>query len=305
MARITVVGNVNLETSVRVAGFPVPYSPATYAPFGVSGAVSAVGYNLAKALTTLGHEVALASLIGADPAAALVRATLAADGLDDALVLGRAAQTPQSVVLYDGGGARAVHTDLKDVLGLAYPPEALEAALARSDMALLTNIAYSKPLIPLARARGVPIATDLHTMTDLRDPYNLPFLEGAAVLFLSGELLPAPPAVWAAAILAAYPAEVVVIGLGARGAHLAVRSSGLSAELPAVATRPVVSTGGAGDALLAAFLHGYLTTGDPLRALRAAMVFASYKIGAAGSGGGFLDAVALDSLAAEVYGPGW
>lgn len=305
MARITVVGNVNLETSLRVAGFPVPYAPTAYAPFGVSSTVSAVGYNLARALATLGDEVALASLIGADPAAAVVRAALAAAGIDDGLVLGLAAQTPQSVVLYGPDGARAVHTDLKDVLSLAYPPEPFAAALARSDLAVLTNIAYSKPLIPLARAAGVPIASDLHTLSDLRDPYNLPFLESATLLFLSGELLAGPPAEWAAAILAAYPAEVVVVGLGARGAHLAVRASGLSIALPAVATRPVVHTGGAGDALLAAFLHGYLRTGDPLRSLRAAMVFASYKVGAAGSSAGFLDAAGLERLAAEVYGPGW
>jgi hypothetical protein len=37
-------------------------------------------------------------------------------------------------------------------------------------------------------------------------------------------------------MLATYPPEVVVIGLGARGAHLAVRSSGLSLELPAISS---------------------------------------------------------------------
>ena len=102
--------------------------------------------------------------------------------------------------------------------------------------------------------------------------------------------------------LGAGPAALVVIGLGARGAFLAVRESGLRLELPAVVTRPVVQTGGAGDALFAAFLHGYLRSRDPARALRAAMVFASYKIGAARSGEGFLTHDELERLLAQVGG---
>jgi sugar/nucleoside kinase (ribokinase family) len=296
MARLTIVGNINLETTVRVAGFPVPYRPTTFAPLGVSSAVSAVGYNLARALTTLGDDVALASLVGADPAAGLVRAALAADGIEDAFVLGAAAATPQSVVLYDGSGARAVHTDLKDVLELAYPPERFAVALAGSELAVLTNIAYSKPLIDVAQAHRVPIATDLHTLTDLGVAYNAPFLQSAHILFVSGERITAPPATWAEALLAASPAEVVVVGLGDQGAYLAVRSSGLRRQLPAVYTRPVVQSGGAGDALFACFLHGYLRSRDPLRALRAATVFASYKLGASNSSAGFLSHDGLEAL---------
>lgn len=172
MARLTIVGNINLETTVRVEGFRLPYRPTTFAPFGISSAVSAVGYNLARALTTLGDDVTLASLVGDDPAAKLVRTALAMDGIADGFVLGAAAATPQSVVLYDRSGARAVHTNLKDVLELAYPPERFAAALTGSELAVLTNIAYTRPLIAVAQARSVPIATDLHTLTDLDNAYN-------------------------------------------------------------------------------------------------------------------------------------
>lgn len=300
MTRLTIVGNINLETTVRVEAFPVPYRPTTFTPFGVSSAVSAVGYNLARALTTLGDDVTFASLVGDDPAAKLVRAALAAHGIADGFVLGAAAATPQSVVLYDGSGARAVHTDLKDVLELTYPPEHFTAALTGSELAVLTNIAYTRPLIAVAQARGVPIATDLHTLTDLDDAYNAPFLQSAHILFVSGERISVPPAEWAGALLAASPAEVVVVGLGGQGAYLAVRSSGLRCILPAVFTRPVVQSGGAGDALFACFLHGYLRSRDPLRSLRAATVFASYKLGAANSGDGFLSHDDLEALLASL-----
>lgn len=304
MAAITVVGNINIETTLRVERFPLPYRPTTFTPFGVSSGVSAVGYNLAKALHTLGDRVALASLVGADANGARVRAALAADGIDDRFVLEGAAQTAQSVVLYDEAGARAVFSDLGDLLERAYPPERFAEACAGSELVALTNIAYSKPLIPIAQGRGLPIATDLHTLGDLGDAYNRPFLQSTAILFLSGELLTIPPADWAEAALGAGPAEIVVIGLGARGAFLAVRESGARLELPAVVTRPVVQTGGAGDALFAAFLHGYLRSRDPARALRAAMAFASYKIGAARSGDGFLSHDELERLLATVAAAG-
>ncbi len=64
----------------------------------------------------------------------------------------------------------------------------------------------------------------------------------------------------------------------------------------AVTTRPVVNTGGAGDALFSAFVHVYAYTRDPDTALRTAIVFASHKIGEAGATQGFLDARRLDAL---------
>jgi acarbose 7IV-phosphotransferase len=291
-----VVGNVNLETTVRIAAFPLAYAPTVFAPSGINSGVSAVGYNLAKALTTLGTGVTFASLIGADTVGQFVTAQMAAAGIDPTYVLPIAEATAQSVVLYDATGARTAITDLKNLLACSYPTERFAQAIGNSDLVVLTNIAYSKPLIPIAKAQGKAIATDLHTIKDPADPYNLPFLEAATILFMSGEALTQPPDSWVDTLFARYPTQIIVIGLGAAGAYLAVRDPAVRVQLPAVTTRPVVQTGGAGDALFAAFLHTYLLTSDPLRSLRAATVFASYKIGAASSGTGFLSFDELEAL---------
>jgi ribokinase len=81
-----------------------------------------------------------------------------------------------------------------------------------------------------------------------------------------------------------------------------VLRDGSITHVPAVQTRPIVSTIGAGDALFSAFLHTYAATQDPYLSLRKAVVFASYKIGVAGAAGGFLPAPALDTLCGQVYG---
>ena len=63
MASILVSGLINIETTLCVDGFPIPYRPVRY-PFNqINATVSGVGYNIAKALTTLGDNVNLLSII--------------------------------------------------------------------------------------------------------------------------------------------------------------------------------------------------------------------------------------------------
>ena len=66
MSRIFVSGLINLEVTLRVDGFPILYSPVRYPFHGVRSSVSGVGFNVAKALSTLGDEVHFASMVGAD-----------------------------------------------------------------------------------------------------------------------------------------------------------------------------------------------------------------------------------------------
>lgn len=295
---ILVTGLVNLETSLPVEGFPIAYSPARYSFFGIESHVSGVGYNLAHALTTLGDSVRLVSLIGQDLAGTIVAATLDEAGIGREWVLPQLTRTPQSVVLVAPDGQRQVNTDPKDVQEQTYPPDSFQAAEADCDLLVLTNINFTRPWLAAARASGRPVATDVHLIGDLDDAYNRDYMAAATILFQSHERLPLPPEDWARAVLDRYPVEILVIGLGAEGALLAVRRDGWMGRLPAVVTRPVVSTVGAGDALFAGFLHGYHATGDPYESLRKAIVFASYKIGEAGGARGFLTAPALDALAA-------
>jgi acarbose 7IV-phosphotransferase len=296
MATILVSGLINIETTLRIDGFPLEYRPVGYPFHGIETTVSGVGYNVARALTTLGHDVRLLSLIGSDAAGTLVEAALAEAALDASYVRATLAATAQSVILYDGGGRRAIFTDLKDIQEQCYPPDLFTAALAGADIAVLCNINFSRPFLQQAQDAGVLIATDVHAISDLDDAYNKAFMAAAEILFMSDERLPCRPEEWARRVQARYQTPIIVIGMGAAGALLAVREDGVVTHVPAVQTRPVVNTIGAGDALLSAFLHGYLPARDPYEALRRAAVFASYKIGSKGGADGFLTAPALEAL---------
>ncbi len=121
MARFFVAGLINIETTLAIDNFPLEYFPDNYPFFGVQSTVSGVGLNIAKALTTLGNQVDLASLIGRDENGWLARKALTEAGIGDDLVLSNLAETAQSVILYEMEGRRQIHTDLKDIQGQAYP----------------------------------------------------------------------------------------------------------------------------------------------------------------------------------------
>jgi len=228
-------------------------------------------------LRTLGDEVELLSLTGRDPLASLVEQALERDGLPAGQVLPILGETPQSVILHDGDGRRQIHVDLKDVQQVPYPAERQGAALARCQAAFLCNVEFSRPLVGPARQAGTLVVTDVQAVRDLDDPYDLDFLRAAHLLFLSEERLVASLDKVAREALAHFPAEVVVIGMGAAGALLATRGDGLVGRFPARSTRPVVNTIGAGDALLSA----------------------SRKFGVAGAAEGFLDRLQLDAMAID------
>ncbi|MCB2209761.1 carbohydrate kinase family protein [bacterium] len=294
MSRIFVAGLINLETTIAIDGFPLEYFPCRYPFFGLQTTVSGVGFNVANALTTLGNSVQFASLIGKDDNGRIAREALIKDGITDELVLDFLKETAQSVILYDPEGRRQIHVDLKDIQEQVYPLAAAKAAIEACDLAVICNVNFARPLLAIAHEAGKPIATDVHALADLEDDYNRDYIQAAEILFLSDESLPKSPEKVLLTLMGQTSAEIVVIGLGEEGAVMAVRRDGYIGWYPAVKTRPVVNTVGAGDALFSAFVDQYLRTNDPYAAIEAATIFASYKIGEKGAAQGFLTGPALD-----------
>ncbi|MFO7683358.1 MAG: carbohydrate kinase family protein [Chloroflexota bacterium] len=296
MSNILVSGLINIETTLKVDSFPLTYEPVRYPFWGVNSTVSGVGYNVARALTTLGDQVSFFSLSGKDLLGGVVQTALAQDAIPARNVLPLLDQTAQSVIVYEPSGRRQIHVDLKNIQEFEYPLHRFTEALPVCDLAVLCNINFSRPFLAAAQAAAKPIATDVHTISNLEDDYNRDFMAAACILFMSNEKLPCSPEEWARRLQNRYGTPIVVIGLGGEGALLAVKDGHFMERVPAVTTRPIVNTIGAGDALFSSFVHVFSRTNDPYLALRQAVVFASYKIGETGAAQGFLTAVALQNL---------
>lgn len=296
MAKIIVAGLINIETTVAIDGFPIEYQPCRYPFFGVRSTVSGVGFNLMKALSSLGNEVVPLTLLGDDPPGRLARDEIQKLGLRMDGVLHPLSETAQSAILYTPDGKRAINVDLKDIQDRSYPVDAFQQSANGAELAVLCNINFSRNLLQEAKSKSIPIATDVHALGDLEDAYNRDYLAASDILFLSHENLGLRAEDAAVELHRRYAPQILVIGLGSEGALL--KEGGRpSIHLPAKQTRPIVNTVGAGDALFSAFLHFWLKDHDARQALKRAILFASWKIGERGAAEGFLSEKALLDLA--------
>ena len=217
MGKILVSGLTNIETTVKVEGFPIEYNPINYNFFGVNSTVSGVAINMGKALN-------------------------------------------------------------------------------ECDIAALCNINFSRPYLKKAREMGKLVATDVHVISAVNDEYNTDFMKYANILFMSDENIGDNVEDFVREVISKCDNDIIVVGLGAKGALLYVKEDNFMERFNAVTTRKVVNTIGAGDSLFSAFLHYYNKERNPYLALKKAIVFASYKIGESGAAEGFLTEEELDKL---------
>jgi acarbose 7IV-phosphotransferase len=286
-SRFVVSGLLNVETTLKIGGFPLEYFPVAYPFGGVGCSVSGVGVNVALALSALDDRVEFCCLTGRDGLGGFAISQLASRGLSTDRILRSLEKTPQSVILFDPSGKRQIHVDLKDIQENIYPAETFEAAAKCAGMAVLCNVNFNRPLLKCARSLGLPVATDVHVLKDPADDYNADFMEAADILFLSDEGLWASPDEAARELMGRYGPRIIVIGMGAEGALLLEKGK-RPERLPARKTRPVMNAIGAGDALFSAFAHFYAKGCPAETALERASLFASWKIGENGGAFGFL-----------------
>lgn len=294
MGKILVSGLVNVETTVRVRQFPIPYYPIDYPFFGIDSAVSGVAYNIALAIKTLGDDVRLCSMLAPDLYGAQIRAQLAVDGIDTCGVHDALRQTPASVVLYDEQGRRQIYCDLKDVQETSYPFE--NTCLDDADLVVACNTNFNRLLLHMAREAGKTVATDVHVLGDVYDEYNREFLQCADIVFLSDEAVGDDYRPFLQRLAEAYPMKLIVLGRGGKGAAMYRRDGDRITEHPAAHCARVVNTVGAGDALFSAFVHAYAQGHTPEEALLRAQLFAARKIETSGASRGFIDARELERL---------
>ena len=293
MSRIFVSGLLNIECSVNIRQFPVEYYPIDYCFFGVNSCVGGVGFNIAKALSVLGDEVDLSSIIGGDFEGDRIIQELDKESVGHSLVSREMESTPASAVLIDKDGKRRIQCDLKDIQDRRKHLE--DGQIPPCHIAVICNINFNREILHQAKALNKTIATDVHCLSDIYDEYNREFMENADILFLSDEALPCEAEEFISQIENTCGNPIIVMGRGSKGALMYVKSENKFYNLPAVYNDNVVNTVGAGDALFSAFIHYYAKGLSPYDALVRAQVFASAKISANGASKGFITEEEIES----------
>ncbi|MCH5154397.1 MAG: carbohydrate kinase family protein [Clostridiales bacterium] len=284
-----VSGLVNVETNLRIRSFPVAYYPIDYPFFGIQSSISGVGYNITVAAKTLGDDVTFSTLIGKDNEARRILHRLDEVGISREYVFEALDCTPVSIILYEpgDGGRRQIYCDLKNIQDMSIDAERVKNAINDADICVLCNTNFNRALLPIAKAAGKTIATDVHTVSDIYDPFNRDFMEYADILFLSDEDLPVRPEQFITDLKNVYKAKIIAIGLGSDGVIFYERDTDTVTRLPVCNIGGVANTVGAGDALFTAFNHYYINGCSAVEAMKRAEIFAALKIRHSGGGAGF------------------
>lgn len=296
MSKIVVAGLVNVETTVKIESFPIEYAPIDFPFFGIQSQASGVGFNIGKALTTLGDDVILLSMIGKDSSGIIVKNALKECGIATNYIIDNLSSTPQTVALFDVSGKRKIYCDLKEIQDCLYNEELFKKTIENASIVCLSNINFSRNLLKIAKGTNKIIATDVQVLGDIHDTYNADYMRYANILFLSNENINGSIEKFVKSISDEYNNDIIVVGLGSEGALLYVRRDNYMKRYKAVKTRKVVNTIGAGDSLFSCFVHFYAKTSNPYEAIRKAIVFASYKIGGESAAEGFVTEDELERL---------
>ena len=254
MSKVVVMGLANRETSIKVPELPMEHIPISYHFFGMESMVSGSGYNVSKAMSILGDEIRFLTMTGSDALGDMVENQLKKDGISEQYLKRELKATPESIVFYDNCNKRQIFCDLKDAQKQEYDQKTFLEAIEGADLIYFGNVNFCKHLLQEAKKTKALIATDVSAITSAKDKYNQKFMEVADILFVSDdesddamELLDE--------LKERYDAQIIIIGLGIKGALLYVKKDHFIGKFPSVKTRKVVNTLGAGDAMFSAFLH--------------------------------------------------
>lgn len=286
---VLVSGLVNIETTLKVEGFPINYYPVGYPFYGIHSDVAGVAYNIARAFKKLGDSINLYSFIGNDDEALRILQRLKEDGIGQDNIIAGLDETPSSVVLYDNSGKRQIYCDLKNIQDkeLDVNDSHFINQVKLCDLIVACNINFNRTLLKKAKELDKIIATDVHVISDIKDSFNKDFMEYSDILFLSDEQLPCAPKEFIGKLKDEYHNKIIVIGMGSNGAMLYDRHEDVICHLEAVKCNNMVNTIGAGDSLFTSFLHYYLKGYNSTDALMRAEIFAALKIAHNGAANGF------------------
>ena len=263
---IACLGGAHLDTKAHLGDVPrlAGSNPAT-----ITRSPGGVACNVARNLVRLGAHVVICSLVGDDDAAASLRATLTAEGVDDSgLVTDPALPTAGYFAVLDPTGGLVIGvTDMAiyEAIDVAWVDDAVRRATGADLWVVDANL--PEPVLRLLIDRApVPV---------LADPVSVPKAERLNPV-LNGLTWVFPDRAEAAVLADGFPADHianaarissggagVVVSLGAEGAY---QHGGNGNEArPAIAPDRVTDVTGAGDALVAGFAYA-LAAGesDPL-----------------------------------------
>jgi ribokinase len=288
MSRYVVAGFSQIETMVKVEKLPLEYTSLVPSPNSIYSSVGGDAYNAALALKWLGNDVTLFSMVGRDQNMDLFNPPERKVTISTQYVLPLLESTPQLVMLFDSKRNEQRFEDTKNIRDVDYDMSMVAPLVAESDIVMLSNANFCRPFINAAHEHKKQVLTKFHAFRREKEKYNEDFLSESDIIFFSSSFLDEDPFEFVKDIEKKYGTDIIVLSQGKDGLIMYQKDKDMIAHYDSVATNQVVSSMGAGNALAACFIHRYTETGDPVIAIKDALLFASYKTGFIGTSNGFM-----------------
>lgn len=302
MGKYVVAGISQIETIVKVKKIPIEFREITTGSDFIHSEMGGDAYNESLALTWLGDEVRFISVVGKDENLELFNPGKRLVTIDTDYVERILADTPTSVILYAQDRQEQIFEDLKDIRDAKVDLNMASPLVAESDMVVLGNVNFCRPLLDIAKEHGKPVAVNIHCYETEKEEFNEAFLKNADILYFSDDTIAGDPFDFVKEMAGRYPAGIIILGQGKDGLILYDRKNDTNLHYNSVKTNEVVNTAGAGNALFSCFLHRYNKTGDANLAIKDAILFASYKIGYLGTSNGFMTEEQLAQWRSLIWG---
>ena len=289
MSKFMVAGFVQMETIVKVDGFPLSYKQFESIPDIINTSIGGAGFNEAMALKWLGNDVDFMSMVSRHMSNAQIEAYLKINEVDlsTEYVLPLLDGMPTSVILYSKG-KKQTFEDVKDIRHVDYDVKLLESHIQDKDMVLISNCNFCRPIIEHKKKYNKPLALNVRSMRAEKIVNKEDFLKAADILYISDDDIEEDPYDCIKSCKEKYDPEIVIMGVGENGVIIYTREDNSFIDYKPVQTNEIVNTIGAGNALFSSFLHYYVKTKNPREAIKNALLFASYKIGFVGTSNGFM-----------------
>ena len=302
MSHFVVAGITQMETIVNVEKLPMEFTPLTSVPNSIYIAPGGDAYNETVALTWLGDEARLMSVIAKDQEMGIFNPHDRKVTISTEYMLPLVDAIPMQVILCDKDRRQQIFEDIKGLRDIHYDMSMVAPSVAYSDMVVLSNANFCRPFIEVSQRFNKPITVNIHEFRREKEKYNEDFLSAASILYFSDDTITEDPFDFVKSIADKYHTDIIILGQGSKGLILYDRKRNINVHYNTVKTNEVVNTAGAGNALLACFLHFYLETGDSTQAIKDALLFASYKIGYVGTSTGFLTVEQLEQWRNLIWG---
>ena len=288
MSKFVVAGITQIETIVKVDHIPIEYEPLTSVKHSIFTAPGGDAYNETLALKSLGNEVEFFSIVGRGQDLSIFNPKERSITVSTEYIQPVIESTPTQVILYDRERRQQIFEDIKDLRDAHYDIQRVEPLIAGCDMMVLANANFCRGFLEVAARYKRPIAVNIHDYRNEKEKYNTDFLSQASILYFSDDTIEGDPYDFIRYIADKYDPDIIILGQGSKGVTLYDKEKNLNVHYNTVKTAEVVNTAGAGNALIACFLHYYQETHDSVNSVKNALLFASYKIGYMGTSNGFM-----------------